>query len=234
MSELLIDEMVGQNMGLAVSLAAAEPCWYDQALSDAMQGLHHAARLWDGVRPFGPFAAAVIRNRLRGGLRSYYRKRSGAEYEHCSLSRYMESGGDVPVEETVTRDAEAADCLEALLPAMAGLPERTREVVAMRFLDGMSRVEVVGVLHISRECVRQHELRGLALLAQAIGGEGTAQKSWLKFKQRRAVSLADRWVRRRPEYLAKAAKRRRAKGAPMRAYRERPELRRIPDAIQSV
>lgn len=51
--------------------------------------------------------------------------------------------------------------LDAMLEAMLGLPERCREVMMLRYLDGMSYREIAGELGISPETVKVHLVKGV-------------------------------------------------------------------------
>jgi RNA polymerase sigma factor (sigma-70 family) len=59
----------------------------------------------------------------------------------------------------------------ALVDAMARLPKRQREVVALRHLAGLSEAETAAALKVSAGSVKTHLHRGLAALRSRLGPE---------------------------------------------------------------
>jgi RNA polymerase sigma factor (sigma-70 family) len=59
----------------------------------------------------------------------------------------------------------------ALVEAMARLPKRQREVVALRHLAGMSEAETAAALRVSTGSVKTHLHRGLAALRTRLGSD---------------------------------------------------------------
>jgi RNA polymerase sigma factor (sigma-70 family) len=59
----------------------------------------------------------------------------------------------------------------ALVDAMARLPKRQREVVALRHLAGLSEAETAAALKVSAGSVKTHLHRGLAALRSCLGPE---------------------------------------------------------------
>jgi RNA polymerase sigma-70 factor (ECF subfamily) len=77
-----------------------------------------------------------------------------------------------PIEElvelpTLEERCDAGDTLEhqqrldALIEAVALLPERCRQVMILRHLDGLPYKEIAGKLGISRETVKVHMVKGV-------------------------------------------------------------------------
>ncbi len=71
----------------------------------------------------------------------------------------------VPSAEVAAGDAKRRD---DLLAAMARLPLRQREVVALRYLEGLSTNETAEVLSIAPGTVKAHLHRGLAALREGM------------------------------------------------------------------
>lgn len=67
--------------------------------------------------------------------------------------------------------AEVATLRTALVVALRALPRRQREVVALRYLAGMSESSVAHVLHLAEGTVKSHAHRGLAALRGRLGEE---------------------------------------------------------------
>ena len=93
-----LDALVLRYRPLAKKLCATFATLdFDDRYQEACMGLLSAAREWDGVRPFGPFAKAVIVNRLlrlqdREGIRRKFQRRLNdakdpVNYEVRAVSR---------------------------------------------------------------------------------------------------------------------------------------------------
>jgi RNA polymerase sigma factor (sigma-70 family) len=77
---------------------------------------------------------------------------------------------DAAIDEGSREDDDVAVRL-ALVEAMARLPKRQREVVAMRHLAGMSEAETAAALRVSPGSVKTHLSRGLAALRSGFGND---------------------------------------------------------------
>ncbi|HLV90735.1 MAG TPA: sigma-70 family RNA polymerase sigma factor [Acidimicrobiia bacterium] len=77
---------------------------------------------------------------------------------------------DAPLQEISHEDDDVALRL-ALVDAMARLPKRQREVVALRHLAGLSEAETAAALRVSAGSVKTHLHRGLAALRARLGAE---------------------------------------------------------------
>jgi RNA polymerase sigma factor (sigma-70 family) len=64
--------------------------------------------------------------------------------------------------------AEGAALRVTLANALARLPRRQREVVALRYLSGLSEAEVAECLHLSANTVKVHARRGTAALRRRL------------------------------------------------------------------
>ncbi|HEX5860941.1 MAG TPA: sigma-70 family RNA polymerase sigma factor, partial [Nocardioides sp.] len=80
------------------------------------------------------------------------------------------------VRETVPNHDAAADApvmaaarRAAVLDAMRALPERQREVLALRYYLDLSEAEIADALGISRGAVKSHASRGSATLRTLLG-----------------------------------------------------------------
>jgi len=78
--------------------------------------------------------------------------------------------------ESVRRDAPGADAAtlvgarrDAVLDAMRALPDRQREVLALRYYLDLSEAEIADALGISRGAVKSHASRGSATLRSLLG-----------------------------------------------------------------
>lgn len=75
---------------------------------------------------------------------------------------------DEPVKDQPVVDDDVAVRL-ALVAALARLPKRQREVVALRHLAGMSEEQTAAALQVSAGSVKTHLHRGVAALRKALG-----------------------------------------------------------------
>jgi RNA polymerase sigma factor (sigma-70 family) len=77
---------------------------------------------------------------------------------------------DAAMREEAREDDDVAVRL-ALVEAMARLPKRQREVVALRHLAGLSEQETAAALRVSTGSVKTHLHRGLSALRSRLGAE---------------------------------------------------------------
>lgn len=90
------------------------------------------------------------------------------------IARSRNRMSDAEIDETAREDDDVAVRL-ALVEAMAQLPKRQREVVAMRHLAGMSEAETAAALRVSAGSVKTHLHRGLAALRSGLGSDVETQ-----------------------------------------------------------
>jgi RNA polymerase sigma-70 factor (sigma-E family) len=95
---------------------------------------------------------SVLRHR---GVQARYVARHGAE------QRTEQPGAD--------QAALATERRERVLDAMRALPDRQREVLALRYYLDLSEAEIAATLRISRGAVKSHASRGVAALRDQIG-----------------------------------------------------------------
>ena len=88
-------------------------------------------------------------------LRQKWRRRAQRRRNHDALGRLGDSG------------AQTEDEL-ALRQAVATLPKRQREVLALRYFLDMSEQEIAAALGCSPGSVKQHASRGLAALRRTL------------------------------------------------------------------
>jgi RNA polymerase sigma-70 factor (sigma-E family) len=130
----------------------------EEVVQDAFIGLHDRwGRLRDPERALAYLRQAVV-NRSRSVLR-----------HRAVVIKY--AGRDRPPDSAPPADAAAAQHAQrdVVLTAMRGLPERQREVVALRYYLDLSEAEIADTLGISRGAVKSHASRGLNSLKAALG-----------------------------------------------------------------
>jgi RNA polymerase sigma factor (sigma-70 family) len=99
-------------------------------------------------------------------------------YRHQSVqNRYLNETADASEgnasDLTPERIVLAREDLARLVSAMRELPERTRDILILRCMEGLKNVEIAKLQHISSRSVEKHMAKALAALAQVLGNEGT-------------------------------------------------------------
>jgi RNA polymerase sigma-70 factor (sigma-E family) len=130
----------------------------EDVVQDAFLGLYRA---WRRLHDPGN-AAGYLRVAVLNGCRSALRGRSRA--------RLIRVQHDPPVwsAEAAAMDSEDR---RALLAAVARLPRRQREVLALRYYLGLGEREIAAALAISRGTVSSTASRALGMLARELGEE---------------------------------------------------------------
>ena len=105
-----------------------------------------------------PCARAFLFTTARNAAIDLFRRRRGRAHEEISeftaLPLLDEAGG-------IAEAAEREQRLDVLLEAMLALPERCRQVMMLRHLDGLAYKEIAGHLGISPETVKVHMTKGV-------------------------------------------------------------------------
>ena len=100
---------------------------------------------------------AYLRSAVLNGARSHLRHR-GVERRHL---RAVASPTEAP-------EAPLAGDAARVIAALRSLPDRQREVLALRYYLDLSEAEIAGTLGISPGSVKTHAHRGLATLAERL------------------------------------------------------------------
>jgi RNA polymerase sigma-70 factor (sigma-E family) len=130
----------------------------EEVVQDAFVAVHaHWGRLRDPDS-----ALAYLRQAVVNGSRSTLRHRAVVQ-RHAALGPAPSAvpGPDLPGADA---PALAADQRAAVLDAMRTLPQRQREVLALRYYLELSEAEIAEALGISRGAVKSHASRGAAAL----------------------------------------------------------------------
>ena len=130
----------------------------EEVVQDAFIELHGRwGRLRDHERALAYLRQTVV-NRSRSVLRHRAVVHKYAERDRPVLSS---PGADTDVTRQAQRDV--------VLEALRRLPDRQREVVALRYYLDLSEAEIADTLGISRGAVKSHASRGLAALKTTLG-----------------------------------------------------------------
>jgi RNA polymerase sigma-70 factor (sigma-E family) len=109
-------------------------------------------------------ALAYLRQAVVNRSRSVLRRRGTAS--RVAAGSTLEAA-DVP---GVDHDVLVSEHRSAVLDALRGLPDRQREVLALRYYLDLSEAEIAETLGISRGSVKTHASRGVAALRTSMEG----------------------------------------------------------------
>lgn len=125
----------------------------EEVTQDAFVAVHaHWSRLRDPDKALAYLRQAVV-NRSRSTLR-----------HRAVVERHAERRTTPLVEAGADQAALAADRREAVLDALRELPQRQREVLALRYFLDLTEADIADTLGISRGAVKSHASRGSAAL----------------------------------------------------------------------
>ena len=103
-------------------------------------------------------AKAFLFTTARNAAIDLFRRRRGQDHQEISEDTAMPLLDESPgVGEAIEREQR----LEALLEAILALPERCRQVMMLRHLDGLAYKEIAERLGISPETVKVHMIKGV-------------------------------------------------------------------------
>ena len=161
-ADAAIEELYAAHWAPLVRLAVLmlkDQAAAEDVVQDAFVAVH---RRWSRMRDHDR-ALAYLRRAVVNGATSALRRRTTA-------SRYLarEAGRTEAAasSETLTVEAQRR---EAVLDAVRALPDRQREVIALRYYVGLSEAEIAQTLGIARGSVKSHASRGAAALRASLG-----------------------------------------------------------------
>ncbi len=136
----------------AVAIARRVTGDHAAAEDAAIEAMAKAHSRWQRIGPAPWREAWVLRVAVNEAIRRL--PRSGADRRAGGGPAAQRPQGPDPAEEVVLR--------QALTAALQRLPRRQREVVVLRYLVGLSEVQVAEALDISHGTVKTHLRRGIA------------------------------------------------------------------------
>ena len=105
-----------------------------------------------------PCARAFLFTTARNAAIDLFRRRRGHAHEELSEFSALPLLDEAP---GLAEAAEREQRLEVLLEAILALPERCRQVMMLRHLDGLAYKEIAERLGISPETVKVHMIKGV-------------------------------------------------------------------------
>lgn len=148
---------------------ARSTCGDDDAALDVTQQSFIAAfaalRRYDGERPFAHWLARIVINRSR----DWARRRKVRQFFAFALplDTAHDVAGEEPDAERQTADRQE---LERTMAAIARLPTRLREVLALRTIEGLSQAEAADLLGVSEKTIETRLYRARAKLSENLRG----------------------------------------------------------------
>lgn len=134
----------------------------EDVVQEAMLRLWRIAAEWrQGEAKISTWLYRVVVNLATDRLRA--RKRRPA----VAIDEQVDPASDAPTAEACLIDS---DRMTALQQALLGLPERQRQAVILRHIEGLSNPEIAAVMEIGVEAVESLTARGKRALAQALAG----------------------------------------------------------------
>ena len=139
----------------------------EDVVQDAFTVIHRNAARFDAVRPFGPWAYAIVR-RLAANRRARDARR--ARLLEMFGRKELAEPSSIDAEEVVVAQLDGA----AALRAMNDLSPMQRACIELVVLRGLTTEEVAAMHGISESTVRQHVFRARASLRDLLADqEGT-------------------------------------------------------------
>jgi RNA polymerase sigma-70 factor (sigma-E family) len=131
----------------------------EEVVQDSFVAMHGK---WRGLKD-PEKGLAYLRQTVVNRSRSVLRRRGVETRYQMSLG-----GNAVPTGQGADEDALASERRAHVLDAMRALPNRQREVLALRYYLDLSEADIAQTLGISRGAVKSHASRGAASLRQLL------------------------------------------------------------------
>ncbi len=159
----LTERLVPRILGYAARLLGGDRAEAEDVTQEAMLRLWRIAPEWrEGEAQVSTWLYRVVTNLCTDRQRSQRR-------------RAMPMGDDLPDHADDAPDTgakmDSAARLDALNAALASLPDRQREAVVLRHIEGLSNPEIAQILGIGVEAVESLTARGKRALAAALQGK---------------------------------------------------------------
>jgi RNA polymerase sigma-70 factor (ECF subfamily) len=162
-ARILTSRLVPRVLAYASRLLGGDRAEAEDVAQEAMLRLWRAAPGWRaGEARISTWLYRVVTNLATDRLRT--RGRRGA---HLPLDESPEPEDSGPGAEAQMIEGERMD---ALSHALAALPDRQREAVVLRHLEGLSNPEIAEVMGVGVEAVESLTARGKRALAAALAG----------------------------------------------------------------
>jgi RNA polymerase sigma factor (sigma-70 family) len=149
-------------LGYASRLLGDDRAEAEDVAQEAMLRLWKIAPEWrQGEAKVSTWLYRVVTNLCTDKLRGRLRRRAVALEDGAEIADYAQS---------VEANLMDTDRMDALQMALKELPERQRQAVVLRHIEGLSNPEIADVLDIGVEAVESLTARGKRALASILAG----------------------------------------------------------------
>jgi RNA polymerase sigma factor (sigma-70 family) len=161
-------ELVRRHQGAALRLAAGVCGSTEEArdiVQDALVKGYRSLDRYRGDAPVRSWLLRIVANDAKNAVRTRVR-RIGREDRYDTLHRTSGGGADVVGDQVADRDETAR-----LLALLARLDHRDREILACRFVAGLSEGDTASTLGIPVGTVKSRASRALGRARELLAGE---------------------------------------------------------------
>jgi RNA polymerase sigma factor (sigma-70 family) len=153
----LVDSCRPSVMRVAYAIADGEA---DEVAHDAVAKAYRGLSTFRSERSFRPWLLAIVANEARNHRRSFIRR----EALVLKVASRPAEAVDGPADEVARNERR-----QHLLDAVARLPDRDREIVALRYFCEMSEAETAAALGVAAGTVKSRLSRALVRLRDELG-----------------------------------------------------------------
>lgn len=161
--------LTGRHLGRVYGFAArllGDRAEAEDVAQEAMLRMWKVAGVWrPGEAQLSSWLYRVTVNLCTDRQRKAQRRRAD------SLDDVAEPADDHATSEEALMQRERVDALQA---ALASLPDRQRQAVVLRHIEGLSNPEIAAILEIGVEAVESLTARGKRALTEALAGQKAA------------------------------------------------------------
>jgi RNA polymerase sigma factor (sigma-70 family) len=162
-AHVLSQRFVPRILGYAARLLSGDRAEAEDVAQEAMLRLWRIAGEWrQGEARVATWLYRVTTNLCTDRLRSRQRRRISADV--ADLPDLADGAA------SVTAQMMQADRMQALERALDRLPERQRQAVVLRHIEGLGNPEIAAIMDMSVEAVESLTARGKRALAAALAG----------------------------------------------------------------
>jgi RNA polymerase sigma-70 factor (sigma-E family) len=162
-ADTAVEELYAAHYARLVRLAVLlvrDPETAEEVVQDSFVAMHGRWRTLKDPDSGLAYLRQTVVNRSRSVLRH-----RGVQARYVARHR-TDAVPDAPPADHL---ALATQRREQVLEALRELPDRQREVLALRYYLDLSEAEIAGTLGISRGAVKSHAFRGVAALRDRLG-----------------------------------------------------------------
>lgn len=124
------------------------------------------------IKNISSYLFVALRNYLRKELYARANKRRHQD-------RYLETKDLVEEPDMDIRTGASIDCSEALKREIERLPKRQREILFLRFFEGLDYKEISEIMTVNHQVVRNYAYRGMKKLRSNMEGAYPLFRSWI-------------------------------------------------------